>query len=183
MDTHLDELLTPADVARLAGVTAAAVRNWESTGKLQVALRTVGGVRRPFGSAFWHNSARDMESEARLNIARRLHTPTRRLPSQVHLGRLRAPVGLQVTYRDEQITFESVDITTIDEVATSLPMHVRLRGALTGGPSTIAALAEELNAKPDTVKKALSRNKNLFACITSGADGVHRWALLERRTA
>ena len=88
-----------------------------------------------------------------------------------------------MTYRDEQITFESVDITTIDEVATSLPMHVRLRGALTGGPSTIAALAEELNAKPDTVKKALSRNKNLFACITSGADGVHRWALLERRTA
>ena len=58
MDTHLDELLTPAGVARLAGVTAAAVRNWESTGKLQVALRTVGGVRRPFGSAFWHNSAR-----------------------------------------------------------------------------------------------------------------------------
>jgi DNA-binding transcriptional MerR regulator len=45
MDTHVDELLTPAGVARLAGVTAAAVRNWESTGKLQVALRTVGGVR------------------------------------------------------------------------------------------------------------------------------------------
>ena len=38
------ELLTPQDVARLAGVGAASVRNWERTGKLP-AIRTAGGMR------------------------------------------------------------------------------------------------------------------------------------------
>ncbi len=39
-----DELLTPSEVARLAGVTPAAVRGWADTGRLPV-LRTPAGLR------------------------------------------------------------------------------------------------------------------------------------------
>jgi DNA-binding transcriptional MerR regulator len=38
------DLLTPQDVARLSGVSAASVRNWERTGKL-LATRTASGMR------------------------------------------------------------------------------------------------------------------------------------------
>jgi DNA-binding transcriptional MerR regulator len=44
MAEHATDLLTPQDVGRLAGVSAAAVRSWEKTGKL-VAIRTVSGNR------------------------------------------------------------------------------------------------------------------------------------------
>jgi excisionase family DNA binding protein len=40
----MDEFLTPHDVAKLAGVTAAAVRLWADLGRLPV-TRTAGGVR------------------------------------------------------------------------------------------------------------------------------------------
>ena len=39
------ELLMTADVAKLAGVTPAAVRQWAETGRLKAAVRTVSGVR------------------------------------------------------------------------------------------------------------------------------------------
>ena len=38
------EILTASDVAKLAGVTPAAVRVWADSGRLK-AVRTVGGVR------------------------------------------------------------------------------------------------------------------------------------------
>lgn len=44
---HASDLLTPADVARLAGgaITPAAVRRAADKGRLEIAARTVGGVR------------------------------------------------------------------------------------------------------------------------------------------
>jgi hypothetical protein len=155
-------------------------------GTLWLAHITKGeqGDQRPFGSAFWHNSARatwnlKLASTSADGSTHQIAAFNRK----ANLGRLRSPVGLEASFASDSVTFRNVDITSIDEVTSSLPMHVRLRGALRSGPSTIAALAEELNAKPDTVKKALSRNSSTFTCITSAPDGVHRWALLERRTA
>jgi predicted transcriptional regulator len=40
----MEDLLTPHDVAKLAGVTPAAVRSWADVGRLPV-MRTVSGMR------------------------------------------------------------------------------------------------------------------------------------------
>ena len=77
-----------------------------------------------------------------------------------------------------------MSMASIDAVITSLPMHVRLKSAMHDGLKTVAELAAELDAKPDTVKKTLSRhNGRFFTCITNTKHGVHRWGNLERRIA
>lgn len=142
------------------------------------------GDQRPFGSTFWHNSAR-----ATWNLKLANTSPDGQVLQlagfhrKSNLGRLRPPIGLKVSFEEARVYFTPIDAATIDEVASSLPMHVRLRGALIGGLKTIAQLADELEAKPDTVKKALTRNGRTFTCITNTDDGVHRWGLLERRSA
>ncbi len=44
MEDNSEDFLTPAEVARLAGVTPAAVRLWADSGRLPV-LRTPAGLR------------------------------------------------------------------------------------------------------------------------------------------
>ena len=41
----IDDYLLTGDVAKLCGVTPAAVRQWERAGKLKAAAKTAGGVR------------------------------------------------------------------------------------------------------------------------------------------
>jgi hypothetical protein len=141
------------------------------------------GDQRPFGSAFWHNSAR-----ATWNIKLASTSPdgcTLHLAGfhrKSNLGKLRQPVGIKVDFDGDRVYFANVDVATLDEVAASLPLHVRVRGALRLGPQTTAQLASELDAKEDSVKKALTRGKgHTFTCITRTDDGVQRWALLEQR--
>jgi hypothetical protein len=142
------------------------------------------GDQRPFGSTFWHNSARatwNIKLASTSPDGQTLHLAAFHRKS--NLGRLRSPVGIQVQFEGDRVYFSNIDVATIDEVAGSLPMHVRLKGALRSGPSTISELASELDAKPDTVKKALERGNQQFTRLTNTADGVQRWALLELRTA
>jgi hypothetical protein len=59
-----------------------------------------------------------------------------------------------------------------------------MKHALRGGAKTIAELATELDSKPDTVKKALARDKGrAFVLVFNTDDGIHRWALIERRAS
>jgi hypothetical protein len=70
----------------------------------------------------------------------------------------------------------------VAELAASLPLWQRIRSELRRGPQTIAAVAEELGVKVDSVEKALNRRTDTFTRIT-GPDGVHRYALVERRAS
>jgi len=142
------------------------------------------GDQRPFGSTFWHNSARATWNLKLANTSQDGQVlQLAGFHRKSNLGRLRPPIGLKVSFEEPRVYFTPIDAATIDEVASSLPMHVRLRGALHSGLKTISQLADELDAKPDTVKKALTRNGRTFTCITNTDDGVHRWGLLERRSA
>lgn len=153
-------------------------------GTLWLAHITKGeqGDQRPFGSAFWHNSAR--ATWFLKNASTSADGSVQQLVAfqrKDNLGRRRNPIGLELAFRDPAISFRQIDAATVAEVAASLPMHMRLRTLLRNGPATIVAMAEALNAKPDTVKKALERGKGqLFTCLTKTDDGVHRWALAER---
>ncbi len=142
------------------------------------------GDQRPFGSTFWHNSARstwNLKLASTSPDGQTLHLAAFHRKS--NLGRLRPPVGLRLEFQEDRVHVVNVDAASIDEVAASLPMHVRLRGVLKTGARTIGELAEELDAKQETVKKALGRGGETFTKLTKTPDGVHRWALLERRTA
>jgi hypothetical protein len=142
------------------------------------------GDQRPFGSTFWHNSARSTWNVKLANTSPDGHTLQLAVfHRKSNLGRLLPPIGLQVQFDGDRVHFAPVDIATIDEVAASLPMHVRIRGVLTHGARTVAEIAAETGGKTDTVEKALKRGQGrTFIRILGNSDGVHRWGLAERRT-
>jgi hypothetical protein len=55
-----------------------------------------------------------------------------------------------------------------------------MAAALRTGPKSIAQLADELDANPDSVKHAVARGARLFVKVL-GADGVQRFGLVDRR--
>jgi hypothetical protein len=135
---------------------------------------------KPFGSVFWHNSARSTWF-----LKRTTDTDTFSLAvihRKANLGPLRPPVGIQITFVGGRANLRRIEVADVDEFARSLPVPMRLKQALKAGALTVAELIEETGAKRDTVEKALTRNRGrMFTCLTNTPDGVHRWGLLEGR--
>jgi hypothetical protein len=140
--------------------------------------------QKPFGSAFYSNSARSTWNVKLANTSPDGHTLTLGLFNRkANLGPLRPAVGLEVRFTPDAVAFVRTDITDVDELAASLPLWQRMRGALQrGGPQPVAALASELNAKPETLDRIARKYGQLFTKIRR-ADGETRLALVERRTA
>ena len=155
-------------------------------GSLHVAHITKGenNDQKPFGSSFWHNSARSTWFVKLAGTsADGQVTTVGMFNRKANLGPLRPPVAFDVSFSQEQTRFLRVDVSSVDELVTSLPLRERIRSLLkSGNPRTVATIAEELGAGKDSVEKALKRNTKLFTRV-SQADGVHRFALVERRTA
>jgi hypothetical protein len=76
------------------------------------------GDQRPFGSTFWHNSARatwNLKLASTSPDGNMLHLAAFHRKS--NLGRLRPPVGIRVDFDGDRVYFTRIDATTIDEVA------------------------------------------------------------------
>jgi hypothetical protein len=139
------------------------------------------GDQRPFGSAFWHNSARStwfVKAATSEPATKTIGLINRK----ANLGPLHPALAYTFTFSPDRITVEQVAAVSVDELVDSLPMWQRLKDALRTGPRTLASLAEDLGAKVDTVEKAVKRKSGLFTRVLS-QDGVQRIALIERRTA
>ncbi len=139
----------------------------------------------PFGSRFWSNSARDTWFLKRASASpdgRTLQLAA--FHRKANLGRQRPATGIEVQFSEDQrrLTFRRVDAADIAEVAGALPTWQRVRSALRAGPLTIHEIATEIEAKADTVKKALTRG-DMFTLIPKTPDGVQRWALTEQRAS
>jgi len=140
---------------------------------------------RPFGSTFWHNSARSTWYVKRADDTADAGRITIGVYNQkANIGPLRPAVGLQIDFDADRTYVRRVDLADVADLAAGLPLWRRITGALKHGPHTITSLVDELNAKQDSIEKALKRGKDrIFTRITDAPDGVHRWALLERRVA
>jgi len=139
------------------------------------------GDQRPFGSAFWHNSARStwfVKTAASVPGSLTIGLLNRK----ANLGPLQPALAYTFTFSPDRIAVDKVDAASVDELVDSLPMWQRMKDALRSGPKTLAALAEELETKVDTVKKTVQRKGGLFTRVPS-ADGTPRIALVERRNA
>lgn len=138
------------------------------------------GNQKPFGSTFWHNSARatwyvkradDTTDDGRVTIG--LYN------RKANMGRLRPAVGYEFDFQAEATYVSRANLADVADLASGLPIRARLQHALKHGPLTIAGLAEEIGARPDSVEKALKRNP-MFLRLASTSTGVHQWGLAER---
>jgi hypothetical protein len=147
--------------------------------------------QKPFGSSFWHNSARAtwfVKQASASPDGQRLTIGLFNRKS--NLTRLQPAVGFQFEFSAERTVVTRVNLADVEDLAGQLPLWQRIAHFLQAGggvPRTIADIAEELEAKPDTVKKAVSPSrarggKSMFTQVPS-SDGIVRIALVERRTA
>ena len=138
----------------------------------------------PFGSIFWHNSARctwfvkEAESTAEgstktIGLYNRKMNLSAKLPA----------IGFAIDFEADRTRFSSVDVRDVSELAASLPLWQRIREVVRHGPQTIARIATELgHSNVESLDRIIRRQKNVFTKIT-GTDGVHRIALLDRRAS
>lgn len=156
-------------------------------GSLHIAHTTKNGEtseHRPFGSAFWHNSARSTWFVKQAAISPDGQVITIGLFNRkANLGPLRPPVAFDVNFMQERTVFTRVDVADVDELAASIPLWQRIRRELTSGkPKTFSELSALLDVKVDTVEKAVKRRGAVFTRVKSD-DGIHRIALVERRAS
>jgi hypothetical protein len=156
-------------------------------GNLQLAHinRSETGDSKPFGSSFWHNSARATWFAKQASVAadgRRLTVGLFNRKS--NLTRLSPAIGFEFWFDDKTTAVRRVDLAEVADLAVQLPVWQRVSYFLRSGPRTIAEIAEELEVDPDTVRKAVSpkRGRATFVSVPA-VDGKTRIALAERRPA
>lgn len=142
--------------------------------------KSEGGDQKPFGSAFWHNSARATwfikqaetgEDETHLTIGL--------FNRKSNLSRRRPAIGFAFEFSADSTVIRPTDPAEIQDLAAQLPMWARARQVLKsrqGVPLTLGDLAEHLGEKEDSVKKAVYRKRStpdrrsVFA-VFDAADG------------
>lgn len=139
--------------------------------------------QKPFGSAFWSNLARATWYAERADspgaddeIAVGLYC------RKANLWRPGLALGYRLEFSGDRITVTPSNVTNNAQLAEKLPLWARMKTALTRGPRTLSALAEELGANVDTLDRTV-RRKNLLFTRTLSGDGIARIALVERRAS
>lgn len=142
-----------------------------------------GDGSKPFGSAFWFNSAR---------IIWRTATDGEQLDGATTValyntksnttGRL-APMALRYTFEDDRIRVTRPDPLDVPEMAAKLPIRVRMSNALRHGAMTLAAIAVEIDEDVEAVRQAAKRGaepksgRQPWCLFVTGPDGISRVGL------
>jgi hypothetical protein len=143
----------------------------------------------PFGSVFWHNSARSTWFVQRTD-------PDAAGPGapltlglyhrKANNGPRHAAVGFQFTFGD-QIHVARVDLTTVDDLGVRLPLWQRMRALLRTGALPVQAIAAQLDVDEAHVRQTLKRDADraekkgtvaMFTRVDGGFVG-----LLDRRAS
>lgn len=175
----------PPEAAEHAMAYARATRQL-GVGSLHVAhiRQGDGNDQRPFGSAFWHNSARStwfVKLAGTSTDGRRQTVGLFNRKS--NLSALRPAVGFELDFDGPRVVFHRVNVNDVGELAESLPVWQRMRSALAHGPRTLASLADELGASVDTLDRTVRRKSGLFTRVSNTPDSITRIALVERRAS
>jgi hypothetical protein len=174
----------PPEAAEHAMGYARAVRQL-GIGSLHVAhvRQGEGNDQRPFGSSFWHNSARaTWFTKLAATASDRRSMSIGLFNRKSNLTALRPAVGYEIAFDAGRTVFSRINIADVHDLADSLPMWQRLQQALRTGPQTLARLAEDLGANVETLDRTVRRKSGLFTRVPS-KDGISRIALLETRVA
>jgi hypothetical protein len=128
----------------------------------------------PFGSVFWHNSARMTwfvkatgDGGPTLDVAM-VNRKYNDGPKQLK------PIGLRYEFGETQTTVSRIDVKDIpaarDALSTKDRMIAELKSANT--PLTFKALADLCDAKEDSIRKTVGRNPRLFVILDENPNRV-----------
>jgi hypothetical protein len=160
--------------AEIAGAYFRAVRQIGS-GSLHIAHvnKSETSDQKPFGSIFWSNSARSTWYAQRAE-----ETPDGSIirlglfNRKSNLGPLRPPLGYTVTFTEDQTVFRRSEIAENPDLAGKLTVRQRMTSLLRKGAMPPDAIAEEIDADVETVRRTVRRYKNQFTVIDGGRVGL-----------
>lgn len=172
--------------AEIAGEVYRALRSLSIGSLLSAHITKAGDMaeHRPFGSAFWHNGARQtFFAKAEDEHQDSTHGRTVALINRkTNLSARRAAIAYRFTFNERSVLVRRTDPATVDSIASALPQWQRIKAAITSGPMTIAEIAAETGIKEDSIRKSVTRSTRTFK-VFEGANGLQRVALLETRAS
>jgi len=163
----------PPEAAEVAAQYFRSVREI-GCGSLHVAHINKGdnADKKPFGSTFWHNGARATWFAKASEPSDDAATLTLGLFNRKsNLGPLRHPVGFRIEF-GETTTFIRTDVRDCPDMAQSMTVRERMASALRHGATEPKALADEIDAKAETVTRIARRYKGQFMILDGGKLGL-----------
>jgi hypothetical protein len=142
--------------------------------------KTDGGDQKPFGSAFWHNSARATWFVKHDVITADGSTITVGLINRkANLGAHQPSVGFQLEFAADRTFVTTIDLADVQALAGYLPIRARVAHFLRNRrtTATLAEIATALEEKQDSVAKAIKRSKEFTQVLDM--NGVLRVALAD----
>jgi hypothetical protein len=159
----------PPESAEAASAYFRAVRQI-GVGSLHIAHvnKSEQGDKKPFGSVFWHNSARstwfvaaDEHSENPKRVAL--------FNRKVNLDKLLRPVSYAIRFTDFETTeFELADVADSPDLSGKLSVRERMVHMLKRGAFGYEQIADEIGADPETVGRTARRYRKQFVILPGG---------------
>jgi hypothetical protein len=88
-------------------------------------------------------------------------------------GPLRQPLGLRVEFEPNRTTFTRTDVRDNPSFSADIPLRHRMQAVLRYGPKDRDALAREIDATDESVRKAIQRDKGqCFMVLNGGRIGL-----------
>ena len=119
-----------------------------------------GDTNKPFGSAFWHNSARATWFVKRVQEIGTKSLEVGLFNRKVNDGAFSPPIGLRFEFSDLRTTIKGVDVRDVPELAGNVSLKSRIAHALAGEPGgglTNIALAEKLEVPVNSIVQTVNR--------------------------
>ena len=137
---------------------------------------------KPFGSTFWHNSARSTWYAKRGDDVLADGFTVGLFHRKANDAPLAPPLGIRLRFGDDRTRLERVNVADVGNLEEQRPLRFRIVDTLRGGPLKVHQIAEELNEDPASVRRVLNRYvRAMFVQVDVGNDDrVVRWALAAR---
>jgi hypothetical protein len=116
-----------------------------------------GDGEKPFGSTFWHNSARSTWYVRKAQDAGSSSLRVAMVNKKANDAPLALPLGLEIEHGPASTVIRRTDLAADSDLAREVPLRLRIKEALMGGSLSYAELAERLEADPDSVRRTVAR--------------------------
>jgi AAA domain len=160
-----------------------ALRRLEVGSLLIAHVNRAGDTERPFGSTFWHNSARATWYAKKVQEAAGETLDIGLFNRKANTSALSRPLGFRFTFEELRTRIQRTDVRDVPELAGQVPLKARIAHAITTQAKSYAELAEELDVPVNSVVQTVRRwEGKAFTKLLKTPDGVHRIGLLSEVT-
>jgi hypothetical protein len=142
-----------------------------------------GSADRPFGSAYWHNSARATWYARAQEDRTPGHLSIGLYNKKANDGPLAPALSIGLTFDGDRTLIARGDVREVPDLAAEIPLKVRMVELLAPGALPMHEIVERLSSNIEAVKKAVQRDAGKRFVKLPGADGIYRIGLLQRGAA